>query len=39
MRLLLTGDPIDAEEALRPGLVELIVGDDEVEARARAICR
>jgi enoyl-CoA hydratase/carnithine racemase len=39
MRLLLTGDPIDAEEALRLGLVELIVGDDEVEARARAICR
>ena len=30
MRLLLTGDPIDAEEALRLGLIELLV-DDGVE--------
>jgi enoyl-CoA hydratase len=39
MRLLLTGDPIDAEEALRLGLIELLVDDGEVEERARAICR
>jgi enoyl-CoA hydratase len=39
MRLLLTGEPVDAEEALRLGLIELLVEDDEVEARARAVCR
>lgn len=39
MRLLLTGEPIDAEEAYRLGLVEILVEDAEVEARARAICR
>lgn len=38
MRLLLTGEPIDAEEAYRLGLVEIVVADDEVEERARAIC-
>jgi enoyl-CoA hydratase/carnithine racemase len=39
MRLLLTGDAIDAEEALRLGLVEILVDDTEVESRARALCR
>jgi len=38
MRLLLTGDPIAAEEALRLGLVEILVEDEEVETRARALC-
>ena len=38
MRLLLTGDPIEAEEAFRLGLVDILVEDAEVEARARAIC-
>jgi enoyl-CoA hydratase len=38
MRLLLTGEPIDAEEAYRLGLVEIVVADDEVEEQARAIC-
>ncbi|MBV9738271.1 MAG: enoyl-CoA hydratase/isomerase family protein [Hyphomicrobiales bacterium] len=39
MRLLLTGEPIAAEEAFRLGLVELLVEDAEVEAQARALCR
>jgi enoyl-CoA hydratase/carnithine racemase len=39
MRLLLTGDTIDAEEALRLGLVEILVDDAGVEARARELCR
>jgi enoyl-CoA hydratase len=39
MRLLLTGEPIDAEEAFRLGLVEYLVDDAEVEPTARAICR
>ncbi len=34
MQLLLTGDPIDAETALRIGLVEEVVDDDAVAARA-----
>ena len=34
MRLLLTGDPVDAETALRIGLVEEVVDDVEVLARA-----
>jgi len=38
MRLLLSGDPIGAEEAFRLGLVEELVEDAEVEARARALC-
>jgi enoyl-CoA hydratase len=39
MRLLLTGEPIDAEEAYRLGLVEFLVDDAEVEPTARALCR
>jgi enoyl-CoA hydratase/carnithine racemase len=39
MRLLLTGEPIDAGEARALGLVEELVEDGEVEARARALCR
>jgi enoyl-CoA hydratase len=39
MRLLLTGDPIDAEEAFRLGLVEYLVDDADVESSARALCR
>jgi enoyl-CoA hydratase len=39
MRLLLTGEPVDAAEAHRLGLVEFLVPDAEVEARARAIAR
>jgi enoyl-CoA hydratase len=38
MRLLLTGDTIDAAEAKSLGLVEEVVADGAVEARARAIC-
>uniref|UniRef100_UPI0013D988D9 enoyl-CoA hydratase/isomerase family protein n=1 Tax=Serratia marcescens TaxID=615 RepID=UPI0013D988D9 len=32
MKLLLTGDPIDAAEAHRLGLVEYLADDDKVEA-------
>jgi enoyl-CoA hydratase/carnithine racemase len=39
MRLLLTGEPVDAEEALRLGLVEYLVEDDDVEERARTLSR
>jgi len=39
MRLLLTGDPVDAAEAYALGLVEFLVDDGEVDARARALCR
>jgi enoyl-CoA hydratase len=39
MRLLLTGEPIGAEEALRLGLVEEVVPDGDVVERARAVCR
>ncbi|QCI64133.1 enoyl-CoA hydratase/isomerase family protein [Phreatobacter stygius] len=39
MKLLLTGDPIDATEAHRLGLVEYLVDDDKVEDEARALCR
>jgi enoyl-CoA hydratase len=39
MRLLLTGDAIDAEEAHRLGLVEILVDDGEVDATAMALCR
>ena len=38
MRLLLTGDPVEAEEAFRLGLLDILVEDAEVEARARTIC-
>jgi enoyl-CoA hydratase len=37
MRLLLSGEPIDAERALAIGLVEEVVDDDTVEARAAAL--
>lgn len=39
MRLLLTGDAIDAEEAHRLGLFELVVPDTDVDTRALALCR
>jgi enoyl-CoA hydratase/carnithine racemase len=39
LRLLLTGEQIDAEEALRLGLVEQVVEDGAEEETARAICR
>ncbi len=39
MRLLLTGDPIDAEEAFRLGFVEYLVDDADVESFAIALCR
>src|SRR4051812_43232605 len=39
MRLLLTGEPISAEEAHRLGIVEYLVEDAEVEETARALCR
>ena len=38
MRLLLTGEPIDGEEAYRLGLVEYLVDDAELEGNARALC-
>ena len=37
MKMLLTGRPIDADEALRCGLVSDVVPDDEVEPRALAL--
>lgn len=37
MRLLLSGEPVDAETALRIGLVEEVVDDAEVESRVRAL--
>src|SRR3954463_7333925 len=39
MRLLMTGDPIEAEEAHRLGIVEYLVEDAAVEETARALCR
>jgi enoyl-CoA hydratase len=39
MRLLLTGEPVNAEEAYRLGLVEFLVDDSEVEMEAMALCR
>jgi len=39
MRLLVTGEPIDADEACRLGLVEYLVDDTEVEPTARALCK
>lgn len=38
MRLLLSGDPIDAEEAYRLGCVEVLVDDDKLLDEARAFC-
>ncbi len=37
LRLILTGEPIDAAEALRIGLVDLLVEEAELEARTRAL--
>jgi enoyl-CoA hydratase len=39
MRLLLTGDPVDAETALRLGLVEEVVDDAQVPARVMEMAR
>jgi enoyl-CoA hydratase len=39
MEMLLTGDPIDASEALRLGLVNYVVAPDEVKPTAEAIAR
>jgi enoyl-CoA hydratase/carnithine racemase len=39
MRLLLTGDPVDAAEAYALGLVEFLVDDNEVDPRARSLCQ
>ena len=39
MKILLTGDPIDANEAYRLGLCDVLVDDSEVEATAMAMCR
>jgi len=37
MRILLTGEPIDAQQALAIGLVEEVVDDDAVEARVDSL--
>lgn len=39
MRLLVTGEPIDAEEAFRLRLIEILVDDAHVESTARDLCR
>ncbi|MFC7398975.1 enoyl-CoA hydratase/isomerase family protein [Chelatococcus sp. GCM10030263] len=39
MRLLMLGEPIDAAEAHRLGIVEFLTDDDKVEDEARTICR
>jgi enoyl-CoA hydratase len=39
MKILLTGDPIDANEAYRLGLCDVLVEDSEVEATALAMCK
>jgi enoyl-CoA hydratase len=39
MRLLLTGDSIDADEAHRIGLVEMVAEDAAVVDSAMALCR
>ncbi len=39
MRLLLSGDPVDADTALRLGLVEEVVDDAQVATRARALAQ
>jgi cyclohexa-1,5-dienecarbonyl-CoA hydratase len=38
-RILFTGDPLTAREALEAGLVTLVTPDDEVEDRALELCR
>ena len=38
MKLLLTGEPIAADEVFRLGLVEYLVDDNEVETTARTLC-
>ena len=38
LRLVLTGAAVDADEALRLGLVELVVPHDELELRTRELC-
>jgi enoyl-CoA hydratase len=37
MRMLMLGDPIDADEAYQLGLVDVLVEDSELDARARAV--
>ena len=39
MKLLLTGEPVDAETALRIGLVEEVVEDSQVLVRVKALAR
>jgi enoyl-CoA hydratase len=39
MKLLLTGEPVNAETALRIGFVEEVVDDDQVLARAKALAQ
>lgn len=39
MKLLLTGEAVDAETALRIGLVEEVVEDDDVAARVKALAQ
>jgi len=39
MRLLLTGEPVGAEEAQRLGIAEFVVEDAKVVDEARALCR
>lgn len=36
-RMLMLGDPIDADEAYRLGLIDVLVDDSELDARARAV--
>ncbi len=38
MRLLLTGEPIGADEAFRLGLIDILVEDMDVESTAMALC-
>ena len=37
--LMYTGEAVSAETALQFGLVEMVVADDDIESRLRAICR
>jgi len=39
MKLLLTGEPVEAETALRIGLIEEMVDDDQVAARTKALAQ
>src|SRR5690606_9672382 len=38
MKLLISGDPVDAEEAYRLGIVETLVDDEQLLPEARAFC-